>query len=126
MKCRQNRRGGRGLQKIGGLRTLCQLFFMSQTIFCNTEATLQVLKKRCSENVQQIYRRTTCRSVISVKLLRYDCSPVNFLHIFRTPFLKINFGGLPLAIIFLFKKKNVSFPRHLDSFVLFIYLFIFI
>ena len=39
-----------------------------------------------------------CRSVISVKLqsnfieiiLRHGCSPVNLLHIFRTPFLKNN------------------------------------
>ena len=51
-----------------------------------------VLNKRCSENMQQIYKRT--RRVISIKLLcnfieitlRHGCSPVNLLHIFRTPF----------------------------------------
>ena len=49
----------------------------------------------CSENMQQIYRRT-CRKAISIKLLcnftevtlQHGCSPVNLLHIFRTPFLR--------------------------------------
>ena len=42
-----------------------------------------------------------CRSVISIKLqrnfieiaLRHECSPVNFLHIFRTTFLRTPYGG---------------------------------
>ena len=46
-----------------------------------------------------------CRSVISIKLqsnfieitLRRGCSPVNLLHIFRTPFPKNTSGGLLLA-----------------------------
>ena len=46
----------------------------------------------------------TCRSAISIKLLsnfieialRHGCSPVNLLHIFRTPFLKITFEWLLL------------------------------
>ena len=45
-----------------------------------------------------------CRSVISVTLqnnfteikLRYGCSPVNLLHIFRAPFPKNTYGGLLL------------------------------
>ena len=45
-----------------------------------------------------------CRSVILIKLLcnfieialRYGCSPVNLLHIFRTPFLKKTSGRLVL------------------------------
>ena len=45
-----------------------------------------------------------CRSVISIKLLcnfieialRHGCSPVNLLHIFRTPFSKNTFGWLLL------------------------------
>ena len=45
----------------------------------------------------------SCRSAISIKLqsnfieitLRHGCSPVNLLHIFRTPFLK-NSSGRPL------------------------------
>ena len=45
-----------------------------------------------------------CGSVISIKLqsnfieitLRHWCSPVNLLHVFRTPFLKSTSGRLPL------------------------------
>ena len=52
--------------------------------------------KRCFENMQQIYRRTPIRSAISIKLLCnfteialwHGCSPVNLLHVFRTPFPK--------------------------------------
>ena len=48
----------------------------------------------------------TYPSVISIKLLcnfieialRHGCSPVNLLHIFRTPFLKNSSGGLLLNI----------------------------
>ena len=41
-----------------------------------------VLKKRCSENMQQI-----CKATLLITF-RHGCSPVNLLHIFRTPFLK--------------------------------------
>ena len=51
-------------------------------------------KKRCSENVQQISRRTPMPHVISINLLcnfieialRHGCFPVHLLHFFRTPF----------------------------------------
>ena len=46
-----------------------------------------VLRKRCSENMQQIYRRTSMPKCEIT--LRHGCSPVNLLHIFRTPFLKV-------------------------------------
>ena len=46
-----------------------------------------------------------CRSMISIKLLcfieitlRHKCSPVNLLHIFRTPFLKNASGWLLLIL----------------------------
>ena len=38
------------------------------------------------------------RSMISIKLLRHGCSPVNLLHIFRTPFPKNTSGGLFLKL----------------------------
>ena len=56
----------------------------------------------------KIYSKFTgehpCRSAISIKLhsnvteiaLRHGCSPVNLLHIFRTPFLKNTSGWLLL------------------------------
>ena len=51
-------------------------------------------------------RKYPCRSVISIKLLcnfieitlRHGCSPVNLLHIFRTPFSKNASGELLLFI----------------------------
>ena len=60
------------------------------------------LRKRCSENIQQIYRKHPCRSAISIKLLcnfieitlRHGCSPVSLLHIFRTLFPKNTPGRL--------------------------------
>ena len=48
-----------------------------------------VLRKRCSENMRQIYRRTPMPKCNFIEItLRYGCSPVNLLLIFRTPFLK--------------------------------------
>ena len=51
---------------------------------CHTEAVFRdVLRKRWSENMLQIYRRT----LIEITL-RHECSLVNLLHIFRKPFPK--------------------------------------
>ena len=59
--------------------------------------------------MQQIYKRTPmpkcdCRNVISIKLRSnfieitlHGCSPVNLLHIFRTPFTKNTSGWLLLS-----------------------------
>ena len=55
-----------------------------------------VYRKRCSENMQQIYRRTVILKYDFNKVasnfieiaLQYGCSPINLLHIFRTPFPK--------------------------------------
>ena len=48
-----------------------------------------VLRKRCSENMQQIYMKTPIPkwdfNFIEITL-RHGCSPVNMLHIFRAPF----------------------------------------
>ena len=59
-----------------------------------------------------------CRSVISIKLLcnfieialRHRCSPVNLLHIFRTPFPRNAFGGLLLDIVKPFCKYLCVLP----------------
>ena len=61
-----------------------------------------VLKKRCSENMQQIYRRTSMPKLQSNFIeiaLRHGCSPVNLLHIFRTPFPRNTSGWLLLNSI---------------------------
>ena len=49
----------------------------------------------------KIYSKFTgehpCQSVISIKLLRHECFPVNLLYFFRTPFPRNTSGGLLLA-----------------------------
>ena len=79
------------------------------------QPSIGILTKRCSENIQQMYRRTPiskcdfnkvakqhpCRRVISIKLqsnfieitLRHGCFPINLLHIFRIYFPKNTYGG---------------------------------
>ena len=67
-----------------------------------------------------------CRSAISIKLqsnyieiaLRHECSPVNLLHIFRTPFPKNTFGGLllytkwkPREKFFILKERRYWLPE---------------
>ena len=57
------------------VKKILSLIFQIISIINSEAATQSVLRKRCSENMQQIYRRT----------LWHGCSPVNLLHIFRTP-----------------------------------------
>ena len=80
-------------------------------------------RKRCSENIQQIYRRAPipkCNFNKVAKLqnnfieivLRYGCSPVNFLHIFRTHFLNSTSWRL------LLKKYPTSYvPKKLTTYI---------
>ena len=57
--------------------------------------------------MQKIYRAKLMQNVVSIKLLcsfiettfRNGCSPVNLLHIFRTPFAKNTSEGLLLHVI---------------------------
>ena len=94
---------------------ICYILHISMHKFSwNTQMQLsrRVLCKRCSENMQQIYRRTpmqTCN--LKKKLLCnfieitpwHGCSPVYLLHIFRTSLLKNTSGRLLLNTIFLNK-----------------------
>ena len=65
-----------------------------------------VLRKRRSENMQQIFRRTPMPKCDFIKLLcdfieitlLHGCSPVNLLHIFRAPFYKNTSEWLLLLI----------------------------
>ena len=96
------------------------------------------LRKRCSENMQQIYRRTSmpkcdfskvakqlywnstsvwmfsCKfasyfqNTLSKEPLRHGCSPVNLLHIFRTCFLTNTSGGLLLSLV---KLQDEFLPK---------------
>ena len=49
--------------------------------------------------MQQIYGRTPIQNCDFIEIaVRYGSSPVNLLHIFRTPFLKNTSGGLLLQV----------------------------
>ena len=65
------------------------------------------LRKRFSENMQQIYRRTPmpkCNFSNFIEIaLRHECSAMNLLHIFRTPFL-----GTPLVGCFSNLEVNAN------------------
>ena len=104
--------------------TTKSIHFLSAKKKIQKQPSRGVLRKRCSENMQRIYRRHPCRSAISINLirnfieitLRHGCSPVNLLHIFRTPFPKSTSGWLLLKIPILWielqtnKIQKVSKP----------------
>ena len=81
---------------------------MKKTVFYKREYCLSRTKhipdttKRCSENMQEIFRRIPMPKCIT---LRLGCSPENFLHIFRTTFRRNTFRWLLSA----FKRR----PRRL-------------
>ena len=64
-----------------------------------------------------------CQSVISIKLqsnfieiaLRHGCSPVNLLHIFRTPFLKNTSGWLLLNKLDQFQNSKLRFRNGISK-----------
>ena len=68
-----------------------------------------ILSKMCSENMQQIYRKTPMPKCYFNKVAlqlywnhtRHGCSPVNLQRIFRTPFTKNTSGQLPLRTLLL-------------------------
>ena len=78
-------------------------FLIDRALFSEA-ATRCLLRKKCSENKQQIYRRTlvpkcdfnkvALQCYIEITLRNEHC-PVNLLHIFRTPFYKNTYGKLP-------------------------------
>ena len=73
------------------------------SIQCRKHPFRGVLIKRCSDNMQQIYKRTPipkCDSNFIEITLRDVCSPVNLLYVvFRTPFSKNSSGGLLLQCL---------------------------
>ena len=75
-----------------------------------------VLGKSCSENLQQIYRRSpmpkcdfnkAASNFIEITLW-HGCSPVNLLHNFRTPFTKNTSGWLLLLFFIRVNKTSVT------------------
>ena len=71
-----------------------------------------------------------CRGVISIKLqnsfieitLRHGCSPVNLLHIFRTPFLRNTSGWL---LLYLSSTKFSANKKVSFSFIYYNYIYLF-
>ena len=84
-----------------------------QSCHLQKQPSRNVLKKRCTENTQQIYRRTPMpkRGFSKVACnfieitLRHRCSPVNLLHICRTSFSKNTSGRLHSASYQLRKNR---------------------
>ena len=73
-----------------------------------------ILSKRCSENMQSNFIEIT---------VRHGCSPVNLLHIFRTPFSKNTSGWLLLNI---YKRNKKTFHEESLHISIFFYVYIFI
>ena len=71
----------------------------SKHIKVQKQLSKAVLRKRCSANLQQIYRRTPMAKCNVNKVAFHGCTPVNLLQIFRTPFLKNSFGWLLFKVI---------------------------
>ena len=94
-----------------------QLRSSSQEVFLG-KVVLKVCSKCTGEH--------PCRSAISIKLLcnfieitfRHGCSPVNLLHIFRTPFLKNTSGWLLLTTESFWKslvQRKLSLTQDLNE-----------
>ena len=90
---------------------------ISRTVCGSKEAASRaVLRKKCSENILQIYWKTPMTKCDFNKVLSnfiwitlwYGYSLVKLLHIFRTPFPKNTSGGLPLEVI---EKVNEKLIR---------------
>ena len=69
------------------------------------QPSIDALRKKCSENMQPIYRRSPMPKCDLNKVaycslteiaLRHGCSPINLLHMFRAPFYKNTYRGLLL------------------------------
>ena len=117
-------------------KSVMENFIFVQYLFCclwirfyrpqqhlQKQLSRSVLIKTCSENMQQIYRRTPIPKcdfnevTFSIKLLcnfieitlRYECSPVNLLHIFATSFYQNTSGELLLHELVLWKRYSEKF-----------------
>ena len=91
-----------GKNRLSMLKLPFVTFFLTLICAAQKQPCRDVPRKICSKFTGE----HPCRSVISIKLkssfievtLQHGCSPVNLLHIFRTPFLKNTSGRLLLAV----------------------------
>ena len=97
-----------------GLLKMLQKFIMNCASYCKMwekfiikydmqkQPSRGILRKKYSENMQQIYRRTPMPKWDFIKVqfslieitLWYECSPVNLLHIYRITFSKNTSGWI--------------------------------
>ena len=103
-------------QKIGGL---IRKRFPNNFSICRSSCLEVFLGKDVLKICSKFIGKHPCRNVISIKLQSsfieitpwHGCSPVNLLHIFRTPFLKNTSGRLLLYIWNISKCKAVLKAR---------------
>ena len=90
---------------------LLKVIFICSVRKKQKQPSIGVITRRCSENMHQIYRRTSMPKCDFKKVaksnfieitLRLGCSPVNLLHLFKTSFPKNTSGWLLL-------KKRILF-----------------
>ena len=99
---------------------LFSFFVQLNCAFVNTYYISQpsrgVPRNRCSENRQQIYRRTPVSKCDFVRnRTQAGCSPVNLLRIFRTSFLKNTSGWLLLYCSLKFNVQKYPCSQHEKS-----------
>ena len=76
------------------------------------KSSRNVLMKRCSENMQQMYKRTPAPKYAEV-CFQHGCFSVNLLHISRTPFPKNTLGWLLLFSTDVFRTYSYQWKlRH--------------
>ena len=81
-----------------------KIFYRKELMHFQKPPSIGVFRERCSENNSKFTREHPCQSLISIKLLcnffeitlRYGCSDVNLLYIFKTAFPANTSGGLLL------------------------------
>ena len=87
--------------------------------FVETESShpAEFLGKGALKICSKVTGEHPCRSAISIKLrrnfieiaLRHGCSPVNLLHIFRTPFVKNTSGWLLKLMFYLYANEKTCY-----------------
>ena len=92
---------------VGGYQQLLVILLKCESGVKNSHREV-LLRKDVLKICSKFTGEHPCRSVISIKLL-WNLSPVNLMHIFRTPFLKNTSGWLLLwSLIFLVGFQSFS------------------
>ena len=93
-------------RKLGCLISSCDWCYFCYASYVSKkqkQPSRGFFRKRCFEICSKFIGEHPCQSVISIKLpcnfieirLRFGCSPVSLIHIFRTPFAQRTSGEVP-------------------------------